>query len=69
MAKETYRVDHYVVSLTLEAEILVDEAVYWTSLFAHTREKDIWKGILLLDLGPNGCASDEAAARMLGAAK
>lgn len=63
--KEVYRVDAYFVELNGRApEPLVDETVYWYSLWSHSRNGQ-WKGYVQLDLSS---ADDQAAQANLGKA-
>ena len=58
-AKERYCVDAYFVQLNAGApESLVDQSIYWTSVWSHRRSGQ-WKGYVHLDLAPG----DDKAAR------
>lgn len=50
LAKETFCCDAYIVDLDRPAPYLVQQAAYWSSLFAHQRSTLLWKGILRIDL-------------------
>ena len=57
-AKEHYHVDAYFVQLNATAiESLVDQSVYWNSVWSHRRSGQ-WKGYIHLDLAPR---DDEVA--------
>jgi hypothetical protein len=50
-AKQTYRVDAYLVGIRGTLEQLLQQATYWYSLWSHTRTQH-WKGYLAVDLAP-----------------
>ncbi len=48
--KTRFRIDAYFVVLEhTNLELLIESAVYWSSLFSHTRQ-DQWKGYVQIDL-------------------
>ncbi|MEP7009090.1 MAG: hypothetical protein ABJC13_02090 [Acidobacteriota bacterium] len=58
-AKRRFQVDAYFVQLDgAKPELLVDNSIYWYSLWSHRRSGD-WKGYIHIDLTP----SDDQAAR------
>jgi hypothetical protein len=61
--KATFHVDHFLVPLCCEPELLVDLARYWYGLFSHCRN-GIWKGMLRVELSPG--LTDDAAWKVLG---
>lgn len=63
--KARYKVDSYFVELNLlPADELAQQAVYWYSVWAHTRGEQ-WKGFLQVDMAPH---DDGAALAWLDAA-
>ena len=49
--KASFNIDTYFVVMEhTNLELLIENAVYWSSLFSHTRE-DQWKGFVQIDLG------------------
>ena len=64
-AKQTYKMDHILVDLSVAGELLVDLTRYWSGLFSHTRDA-VWKGMLRVELATP--QDDNAAlARLNGA--
>ena len=53
--KATHSVDHFPVQLNYTTpELIVEETVYWYSLFSHRKADGFWKGCVQLDLDPGG---------------
>lgn len=48
--KLKYHVDHFVVTLSSNPEVIVDLTRYWALLFSHRRFDGVWKGMLRLEL-------------------
>ena len=62
--KLNYRVDHFLLSMGSDPEILVEYTRYYYGLFSHRRAPDrTWKGMLRINLAPN---CDDAAWQLLG---
>jgi hypothetical protein len=61
--KNQFNVDHFVVPLNWNGEIIVEHSRFWCGLFSHRREDGVWKGMLRVDLGTN--ADDDEAVRHL----
>ncbi len=55
--KASHHVDAYLVSLQSPAENLIEQSVYWYSVWSHRRDW-AWKGYVQVDLAP----ADDAAA-------
>ncbi len=49
--KNLFFVDPYFVSLGSRAHLLVQQSVYWSSIWSHRRDST-WKGYLQIDLDP-----------------
>lgn len=49
LAKATYHVDGYLVGLGMEPARLVEQSVYWYSVWSHRRSQ-LWKGFVQVDL-------------------
>ncbi len=58
--KATYRVDAYLSDLDTPADVLVQQSVYWYSVWSHRRDY-LWKGYVQVDLSP----VDDVSARAL----
>ncbi|MEZ4363230.1 MAG: hypothetical protein R3B48_23850 [Kofleriaceae bacterium] len=59
--KAAFLVDHYFVSLGMDAERLARTSAYWYSVWSHRRNQ-LWKGFVQVDLAP---AEDTVAAATL----
>ena len=66
IAKQKFKIDHYMIPLYNDALTLIQYATYWYGLFSHTRER-IWKGIVAVAL--DSLENDNAARNILGASK
>jgi hypothetical protein len=54
--KTEYGVDAYFVQINaVQPELLIEETIYWYSLWSHRRD-DLWKGYLEVDLAPRNDA-------------
>ncbi|MBT2868498.1 hypothetical protein JQK19_14740 [Chromobacterium violaceum] len=60
--KETYKCDAYLVDLSKEPNLIVDDTRYWFGLFSHQRETTLWKGMIQVPLWSN----DDLAMENLG---
>lgn len=58
MAKQTYRCEAFFIDMAKNAELVIDETLYWNGLFSHQRSTFMWKGMLRVPL-----MADDAAAR------
>jgi len=59
--KSRFHVDHYLVPLGSQAEVVVEHTRYWYGLFSHRRDCT-WKGMLRVDLS---ATCDDDAARVV----
>ena len=58
IAKQTYHCEAFFIDMAKNAELLIDETLYWNGLFSHQRSTFMWKGMLRVPL-----MADDAAAR------
>ncbi len=49
-AKAAYMCDAYYVDFHQEPHLLAGAVTYWCNLFSHSREHNLWKGILQVEL-------------------
>lgn len=63
--KSNYLVDHYLLPLCSDPEVIVDNTRYWYGLFSHRRDPErTWKGMLRVELAT--AADDDPAWQVLG---
>lgn len=52
--KSTFHIDSYPIEMRNDTLDLVEDVAYWYGLFSHRRSTFEWKGILTINLSPEG---------------
>lgn len=58
--KENFKCDAYLVPMMSNGLVDMNEAIYWSGLFSHSRDGETWKGFFQVEL-----ADDENEAMMI----
>lgn len=58
LAKQNFHCEAFFVDMAKNAELIIEDTLYWNGLFSHQRSTFMWKGMLRVPL-----IADDAAAR------
>jgi len=52
-SQAVFRCDHYFLDTLKRPDLLVADAIYFSSLFSHQRTTSLWKGMIVVPLSPD----------------
>jgi hypothetical protein len=67
LAKQNYHCEAFFIDMAKNAELLVDDTLYWNGLFSHQRSTFMWKGMLRVPLMADDTAARAQLAALAGA--